>query len=280
MDDDELTRGGYSIFDETLADLTYPEVEALVRDGAVVLWGLGVIEEHGPHLPLGTDVYLPYATLKLTRRLLEARGIKAAILPPFYWGINNVTGSFAGSITVRPATMASLMLDVFDSLRKDGFETVFCVSGQGDALHNQTMAESIRRGRIETGIRAYFVVPSLWAERLGFDERAPEMLVYPLNPPPPPYPDVHAGSGETSMVWAYYPRLVKQERLRELEPTRFTAEDLAEWRKGWANARRKTPLGYLGDPASADPRRGRMIIETQARLVAETIAGKVHSGSP
>ena len=280
MDDQQLTRDGYSIFDETLADLTYPEVEALARDGAIILWGLGVIEEHGPHLPLGTDVYLPYATLKLTRRLLEARGIKAAILPPFYWGINNVTGSFAGSITVRPATMASLMLDVFDSLRKDGFETVFCVSGQGDALHNQTMADSIRRGRIESGIRAYFVVPSSWAERLGFDPRAPEMLVYPLNPPSPPYPDVHAGNGETSMVWAYYPRLVRQELLAKLEPTRFTAEDLAEWRKGWANARRKTPLGYLGDPASAEPQRGRAIVETQARLVADTITAKIQSGSP
>lgn len=84
MDDPELTRGGYSIFAETLADLTYQEVEALAKDGAVLLWGLGVIEEHGRHLPLGTDVYLPYAALKLTRRLLEAGGIKAANLPPFF----------------------------------------------------------------------------------------------------------------------------------------------------------------------------------------------------
>jgi hypothetical protein len=42
----------------------------------------------------------------------------------------------------------------------------------------------------------------------------------------------------------------------------------------------KTPQGYLGDPAAADPGRGRMIIETQARLVADTIAAKVESGSP
>lgn len=280
MDDPELTRGGYSIFDETLADLTYPEAEALAREGAVVLWGLGVIEEHGPHLPLGTDVYLPYATLKLARRLLQARAITAAILPPFYWGINNVTGSFAGSITVRPDTMTCLMLDVFQSLRKDGFERVFCVSGQGDALHNHTLSDAIQRGRVESGIRAYFVISSAWAERLALDARAPHLLVYPLSPPSPPHADVHAGNGETSMVWAYYPRLVRQELLPTLEPTRFTAEDVAEWRKGWANARRKTPHGYLGDPASADPGRGRMIIETQARLVADTIAAKIESGIP
>jgi creatinine amidohydrolase len=280
MDDPELTCGGYSIFHETLADLTYPEVEALAREGAVILWGLGVIEEHGPHLPLGTDVYLPCATLKLARRLLEARGIKAGIFPPFYWGINNVTGSFTGSVAVRPETMTLLMLDVFQSLRKDRFDTVFCLSGQGDALHNQTMAEAIRRGRTETGIRAYFVISSAWAQRLGFDAQASHVLIYPLSPPPQPYADVHAGSGETSMVWACYPRLVRQELLPTLEPTRFTADDVAEWRQGWANARRKTPQGYLGDPAAADPGRGRMIVETQARLVADTIAAKVNSGIP
>ena len=56
MDHPELTRGGYSIFHETMADMTWLEVERAARNGAVVLWGLGVIEEHGPHLPLGTDV--------------------------------------------------------------------------------------------------------------------------------------------------------------------------------------------------------------------------------
>lgn len=280
MDDPELTRGGYSIFDETLADLTYPEVEALAREGAVVLWGLGVIEEHGPHLPLGTDVYLPYASLKLVRRHLDAQGIKAAILPPFYWGINNVTGSFAGSVTVRPSTMTNLMLDVFGSLRKDGFQTIFCVSGQGDALHNRTMAEAIKQGRAETGIRAYFVVPSYWAERLAPDEKEDHIQIYPHRPPPQPFPDVHAGAAETSMVWAFYPRLVRETVLPSLQPTRFTADELAEWRRGWANARRVTPHGYLGDPAAADRERGRVIVETQARLIAEVITAKVRGGTP
>ena len=110
--------------------MTWLEVERAARNGAVVLWGLGVIEEHGRHLPLGTDVYLPYATLKLARRRLTDRGVEALIAPPFYWGINNVTGSFPGSFTVRPDTMRALMLDVFSSLRKDGFEAIFCISGR------------------------------------------------------------------------------------------------------------------------------------------------------
>jgi creatinine amidohydrolase len=276
----ELTRGGYSIFHETMADMTWPEVDEAARAGAVVLWGLGVIEEHGPHLPLGTDVYLPYAALKLARRRLAERGVRALLAPPFYWGINNVTGSFPGSFTVRPDTMLALMLDVFQSLRKDGFERVFCLSGQGDALHNQTMAEAIRRGRVETGVRAYFVVSNQWAERLRFDPADPQFLIYPQSLPPAKFMDVHAGNAETSMVWGWYPDVVRGDVVKTLRATDLGADDLAEWRRGWSNARQKTPLGYLGDPAAADPQRGRMIIEAQAALVADAIAAKLATGIP
>ena len=280
MDHPELTRGGYSIFHETMVDMTWLEIERAARNGAVVLWGLGVVEEHGPHLPLGTDVYLPYATLKLARRRLAERGVEALIAPPFYWGINNVTASFPGSFTVRPDTMRALMLDVFSSLRKDGFETIFCVSGQGDALHNQTMAEAIRRGRAEIGVRAYFVLGSGWAERLHFEPDDAQFLIYPLNPPPTPYADVHAGAGESSMAWGFFPEVVRTDVVRTLRSTDLGPDELAEWRRGWSNARRKTPLGYLGDPSAADPERGRMLLETQADLVAEAILAKLTSGSP
>jgi creatinine amidohydrolase len=280
MDDHELTRGGYSIFHETMADMTYPEIEQAARDGAVVLWGLGVIEEHGPHLPLGTDVYLPYAILKRARRLLAAHGVSSLIAPPFYWGINNVTGAFAGSFTVRPETMTELMLDVFQSLRKDGFGTVFCLSGQGDALHNQTMAEAIRKGRVQTGIRAYMVLSEATCERLGLRASDPHLLTFTFEPPRGRYADVHAGNGESSMVWGCFPDVVRDDVIPTLPATDLGFDDLEEWRKGWANARRKTPLGYLGDPAASDPARGRAIVEGQAALVVETIMRKLASGSP
>ncbi|MGH7390372.1 MAG: creatininase family protein [Candidatus Rokuibacteriota bacterium] len=280
MDGPELTRGGYSIFHETMADMTWPEVERAAREGAVLLWGLGVIEQHGPHLPLGVDVYLPQATLKRTRRMLAGRGVPALVIPPFYWGINNVTGSFPGSFTVRPETMAALMLDVFQSVRKDGFETVFCLSGQGDALHNLTMAEAIRKGRVQSGVRAYFVLGAALLERLGLRPDDPALLTIPFDPPRGKHVDVHAGNGETSMVWGCYPDLVKADVIPTLKSTDLGVEDLEEWRKGWSNARRKTPLGYLGDPAAADPERGRAIIEMQAALVTEAIVKKLESGSP
>lgn len=56
-----------------------------------------------------------------------------------------------------------------------------------------------------------------------------------------------------------------------LAPTRYGPEDLAEWRKGWENARRKTPLGYFGDPASANPERGGQAHAVATARTAEAI---------
>lgn len=54
----------YSIFTDTMADLDWREIENKGRQKVPVLFPLGVIEEHGPHLPLGTDIYLSYAICK------------------------------------------------------------------------------------------------------------------------------------------------------------------------------------------------------------------------
>ena len=82
------------------------------------------------------------------------------------------------------------------------------------------------------------------------------------------------------MGWGFFPDVVRADMVRTLRSTDLGPDDLAEWRRGWSNARRKTPLGYLGDPSAADPERGRMLLESQADLVAEAILTKLASGSP
>ena len=46
------------IFSDTIAEMTWYEVDQAAKDGAVLLWAFGVIEQHGPHLPLGVDSLL------------------------------------------------------------------------------------------------------------------------------------------------------------------------------------------------------------------------------
>jgi creatinine amidohydrolase/Fe(II)-dependent formamide hydrolase-like protein len=64
--------------------MTYPEIEKAAREKAVVIFPAGVIEEHGPHLPL--EWTRTKATLGEASNGAEKRGIQALIAPPFYWG--------------------------------------------------------------------------------------------------------------------------------------------------------------------------------------------------
>lgn len=266
--------GGYSVFHETMADMTYPEIEQAAKDGAAVLWALGVIEQHGPHLPLGTDVYIPSAILRIARRALAAQGIPAIIAPPFYWGVNHVTGTFAGSFVVKPETMLALLKDVFASLAKDGFKRVFCLSGHGDALHNRTLFEGVKQGGAYAGIDVRMVASEALAKRLGLDPADPLIAVAPpiKAGPPPQHLDIHAGEWETSILLETTPSVVKADVASRLESTRLGPADLAEWRKGLDNAKRVTPHGYFGDPAKAEPALGSKLLELEGKSVADAVA--------
>ena len=117
----KAANGGYSIFDGTMVDLNYQQVEEAAKRGAILLWPLGVIEEHAPHLPLGTDIYNATAAMKEAARQLRAKGREVLVAPPMYWGINDATGSFGGSFSVKPATLKAIIEDTFASFKKDGF---------------------------------------------------------------------------------------------------------------------------------------------------------------
>jgi creatinine amidohydrolase len=285
------------IFSETIAEMTWYEVDQAAKDGAVLLWAFGVIEQHGPHLPTGTDVYIPQARLREVRRELARRGIQALIVPPYYWGVNVVSGAFPASYRVRPEVIRELMADVFQSLESDGFRRVFCFSGHGDALHNRTIHEGIRLGASRTsGMDLSFVMDAALATRLGIPlddphvtlppgEKAEGVRFFQVNSSSPSSPasddaapryvDVHAGRWESSMMLASCAQLVRDDVRRTLKSTDLGPDDLAVWRKGYEHARRTTPLGYFGDPAAASATEGDRSLRTAAETAADAIAARI-----
>ena len=210
---------GYSIFHQTMVDMPWPAIKKAAEEGAIVLLPVAVIEEHGPHMGLGPDVYLTYLLSKLTRQALEARGIKTLIAPPYYWGINASTGSFPGSFSVRADTMKAVLYDIHESLRGWGFKYVFTLNLHGDPTHRGVLADGIQKARDGLGIGAYLAVVDA-----------------------PPFPgsslldesitDVHAGAYETGQMAAEFPMEVNTELVKTLE----TSYGFQPW-------------GYYGDPA-------------------------------
>ena len=265
---------GINIFEETMAHMTYLQIEEAAREGRVILFPTGVVEEHGPHLPLAVDVYGAYLQSRAVKSELEKRGINVIIAPPFYWGINMATSAFSGSFTCREETMVAVLTDAMVNLKSWGFDRVFFLNHHMDGSHVQALDKAIRRAREEIGIQAYWIVDQFMAKRLGFKGDEPHLLLHKTlmdMGTSSPYLNIHAEAYETSLMLNYLPHLVNREVLRTLKPTNLTFDDLLVWRKGGTEARKMTPQGYFGDPAGANPERGRNEMETYGRVAAGVI---------
>ena len=270
----EITTKGYSIFDETIVDMTWQEIEKAAKEKAIIILPTAVIEEHGPHMSIGVDTYLGYTKSKLVRRELEARGIKTIIAPPFYWGINNASASFPGSFVTRPETMKALISDIMASLKRWGFTNVFVINWHGDADHNIPLMDAIRQARVDCGIRAYYVTSEPVAKRFGLTGKEYYVIIEksaPRSGPPPKYINVHADETETGAMLSYFPNQVNEDLAKKLEPTNLVLKDLIEWRRGWDDGKRITPLGYFGAPAGYDKKAAKEDMESGAKAAADVI---------
>jgi creatinine amidohydrolase len=269
-----LQKGRVNIFEETMAHMTYVQIEEAAREGTLVLFPIGVIEEHGPHLPLAVDVYGSYLQSRMVKSELERKGIKSLIAPPFYWGINVATGSFGGSFSCREETMISVLFDAMSSLKKWGFDRVFFINHHMDSGHMRALNQAIQKAREEIGMGIYLVLDQFFAKGLGSKADESHLLIYQslsLSGPPSRYLNIHAEGHEMSFMWHYLPELVNEEVWKTLKPTDLSLDDFLVWVKGGTEARKVTPQGYFGDPTTASPERGREEMEAYGGRAAGVI---------
>jgi creatinine amidohydrolase len=265
---------GYSIFAETMVDMAWPDVEKAARGGAIVLMTTAVIEEHGPHMSCGTDTYFGYLLCKLTRRELESKGVKAVIAPPFFWGVNSATHVFPGSFAIRPETAKALLADIFASFKAMGFSRVFIINAHGDGQHKRAVIQAILEAQKSAGLDIRYLVSAADIRQLGLTGEPPSwVLLHEMPPDEGPKTsvlDIHAGAGETGLMAAYFPRLVDERLARTLPPTTLTGREIGDWLK---DARKATPLGYVGNPAGYDAKEALAYVPAWVRMMAEAIAG-------
>lgn len=215
----------FSVFEESMVEMTWQEVQAGADRDAIVLLPIGIIEGHGPHLDLSADFYLSTLNCRFLKHDLLEKGIEALIAPPFYWGISQDVARYAGTFSVRPETMKALLMDIFASLRSWGFKRIFIQNAHGDPLH----IEMIKSAISEATHAPDFIVYFMW--ELGVEVE--HNIVLPPLREDRFQPDYHAGAIETAQMATYFPEKVRGEVAKELKP------------QGSFH-----PLAYCGDPAS------------------------------
>jgi creatinine amidohydrolase len=227
-----------SIFSDTMVELTWQEVKNEAEKNSLVLFPISVVEEHGPHMDLSPDIYQPNIVCKLVRYKLKAKNISSIIAPPFYWGINNATGRFPGSFTVKPETFKSFLFDTIECLKSWGFKRIFTLNFHGDQLHCSTLDSAINEIRKDLEVEVLNLL-SLSKELIKdhapfFSERKATYR-----------PDLHAGAMETARIFAFFPDKVNVEMAKKLKPQSSFAD----------------PLGYVGDPANFEVEDGKESLE-------------------
>ena len=247
--------GGGGIF--RLEELSFTELEALDRNRAVVLFTVSPLEEHGPHLPVGTDLFTADSICKkLAERIIETRPGWTVLIGP---GLPIGASAFdrAGTLLARPRTVRNATLDYGASLARHGFRYVLVLNGHGGPRHIVALEEAAAAVSRRCKVRMFSVSgPVLWKfMRGGYASRLEATLGRPftaaereaLNG------DTHAGMWETSLVLQARPELVKP-GYAALPAVKFRLIDAL--RKNYP-LQLGNRMGYIGTPSAACAELGR-----------------------
>jgi creatinine amidohydrolase len=239
-------------------ELTSPEVDALDRDRTVLILPLGSVEQHGNHMPLGTDTMLAHA-------VSLAAAEKAAgtlVLPPPWYGFSAHHMRFAGSVTLRAETLMAVAEDIVASLVRHGFRRILIVNGHGgnsgviDVLASTLGQKHYGEARIAA--LTYFQLAREAIAELRQSE---------------PGGMGHACEFETAMVQHIRPELVKIDRAATTYPdpgSRYLTTDLLGGSaiRVYHDFADLSPTGTLGDPTLATPEKGAAFFEAVAGELA------------
>jgi creatinine amidohydrolase len=260
-----------------MAEMTWPEIQRGAEQNAVVLLPMGVIEQHGPHLCLATDIYTAHIHCEVVRHQLEAKGYAVLIAPPFYWGVCQASGGFIGSFNIRPETAQALLFDMLSSLYNFGFRRIFAVNAHGDIEHKIAAMHAFKEACERFEMTACFPHEGFMLHHFGLASDA--SCFYIIRPQDievstAEAADAHAGDIETATLHAFYPHLADTRMAASL-PDVPLGDQFEAWMFG-GRLKQLSPQGYLGAPSRYNSVDIRAHIEDTARRICEGIIARLN----
>src|SRR5262245_6065928 len=277
------TSGGQVL---SIGNLTWTEIDALDREKTLFLMAVGMLEEHGPHLPIASDtIGVEHEANGVAERLTRTLpGWNIVLMPAVNYGSSGVNqvGNRAvhpGTYGVRQSTLRSLVADIGGQIAQNRFKWVFVLNGHGAPTHHAAVNEACDFvsdvfGSTMLNVSGLFTADSaIQAESVKIAARhfsQTDLSSFGIDP--------HAGVSETSGVLAVRPDLV---RPGYLSLPAYRVESRAEMvdvasRPGWP--------GYFSSPARATAAYGRDIegwwVEGMTGLILQAVRGENLRGRP
>ena len=226
-------------------ELSKNQFTQAMKENPVVILPIGSMEEHGSHLPLGTDTFeIDFVIQRLTKKL------KVLVLPTLNYGNCGSTYNFPGTISISFEALRSIIYDILSESVRHGAKKILVISGHAGTNHMLAMR-----------IAATHVV-----------SKNPEVKVmvmsdYDLVPDYKggniPAWDGHAGKAETSRMLNIRPDISKK----------GTTATRPKTKKYMVvpNPESMFPTGIAGDPRKATPELGKKIDDFVLRSLTKLL---------
>ncbi|MBC7332709.1 MAG: creatininase family protein [Synergistetes bacterium] len=174
-----------------LEELTWEDVE---REEGIIIIPVGSVEQHGRHLPLGTDSMV---AIGLAEEASARTGVPLA--PPLWYGWSPHHMVLPGTVTVRPEVLEELLYDIIASLSEHGFKHFIIINGHR-VVNIPWIQLASARAKEDFGIEVYIFDPAYASKELKIGELG------------------HAEEIETSHMMVLKPELVRKDKIEDSSP--------------------------------------------------------------
>jgi creatinine amidohydrolase len=243
-----------------MSSLSWVEYRERIQKDAIVFIPCGALEQHGLHLPLGTDALLSTSVAQSV-----AEQVNGIVAPTFSYGYKSQPKSgggqhFPGTTSLDGNSLSQMLRDVVRELARQGANKIVVVDGH---YENQWF---LTEG-IELALRDVGGAASLRVMRLEYWDFLTEAVLGKVFPDGfPGYALEHAAVIETSLMLHYHPKLVRLDLITDDKPAEFPPYDVFPHHPEWV-----PPSGVLSSAKTATLEKGSLM----AAQVAESIAAAV-----
>ena len=230
------------------ADKSWVELEQYIKDGAVIILPVGTTEEHGRHLPVGTDAMIARSYSDELGKALAGK-LPALVMETIDYGFSmSAVRKWPGCPNIDSRTFTDYIYDIVDSLIGMGFRKIVMLDchGNHDCLLRLVMREIADEHGVYTMTLSPFQLSAKLYDRIKKD----------------PQGDIHGGEWETSWILAISPDLVNAAEYTDVDAIRcnnILRGPVSTW------GLQDTKTGLFGDPTNACAETGRAIIEEAVR---------------